>query len=69
MFKKSCHSRRRFILSALLAVRYTSDHEVVKFDDETGIGIVNLTDHAQAALGDVVFVELPSIGSNVTKGG
>lgn len=38
------------------------------FDDATNIGIVTLTDHAQEALGDVVFVELPSVGTKVTQG-
>jgi Glycine cleavage H-protein len=39
------------------------------FDDATGVGVVSITDHAQESLGDVVFVELPTIGSKVGKGG
>jgi glycine cleavage system H protein len=49
--------------------RYTAEHEWVKFDDETNVGIVGITDYAQNSLGDVVFVELPSEGSQVKQGG
>ncbi|CAA7266503.1 unnamed protein product [Cyclocybe aegerita] len=48
--------------------KYTSEHEVVNFDDETGVGIVGITDHAQSVLGDVVFVELPAVGTTVQQG-
>jgi glycine cleavage system H protein len=46
---------------------YTPDHEVIKFDDETGVGTVSITDYAQKSLGDVVFVELPEKGATVEK--
>ena len=49
--------------------KYTSEHEIVNFDDETGVGIIGITDHAQDVLGDVVFVELPTVGTQVKKGG
>lgn len=42
---------------------------MVSFDDATGLGTVCLTDHAQSSLGDVVFVELPTVGSEVVQGG
>lgn len=45
------------------------DHELVKFDDETGVGIVSITEHAQEVLGDVVFVELPAVGTTFAQGG
>jgi hypothetical protein len=48
---------------------YTPDHEVIKFDDETGVGTVSITDYAQKSLGDVVFVELPEKGATVEKSG
>lgn len=38
------------------------------FDDSTGLGTVYITDHAQSALGDVVFVELPTKGTQVKLG-
>jgi glycine cleavage system H protein len=49
--------------------RYTAEHEWVKFDDATGMGTIGITDYAQKSLGDVVFVELPSEGSEVKQGG
>jgi glycine cleavage system H protein len=47
---------------------YTEDHEWVRRtgDDTVRVGI---TDFAQAALGDVVFVELPDVDADVTAGG
>jgi glycine cleavage system H protein len=46
---------------------FTSEHEWIKVEGD--IGTVGVTDHAQQALGDVVFVELPAIGGSVSKGG
>ncbi|MCK6471219.1 MAG: glycine cleavage system protein GcvH [Planctomycetes bacterium] len=45
-------------------LKYSKEHEWVKV--EGNIGIVGITDHAQHALGDIVFVELPKAGSKVT---
>lgn len=47
--------------------RYTKDHEYIRIDGDTGI--VGITDYAQNALGDVVFVELPAVGKKVAMGG
>ncbi|MFN3673171.1 MAG: glycine cleavage system protein GcvH [Bosea sp. (in: a-proteobacteria)] len=47
--------------------RYTKDHEYIRIEGDTGT--VGITDYAQGQLGDVVFVELPSIGKTVAKGG
>lgn len=47
-------------------LRYTSDHEWAKPGD--GRVRVGITDYAQDALGDVVYVSLPSIGSHVEAG-
>lgn len=44
-------------------LKYTKDHEWVRIDGDTGI--VGITDYAQGELGDVVFVELPSVGKTV----
>ncbi len=46
--------------------KYTKEHEWVNVDG--GEGTIGITDHAQHELGDIVFVDLPKIGSNVTKG-
>jgi glycine cleavage system H protein len=47
-------------------IRYTADHEWLAIDGDTAK--VGITDHAQALLGDLVFVELPSVGREVAKG-
>lgn len=52
----------------IITKRYTKDHEWVSYDSETKIGTVSITDHAQTSLGDVVFVELPSAGSEIAQG-
>ena len=49
-----------------MTVRYTREHEWVRYED--GIVVVGITDHAQEALGDVVFVELPEVGKTYRKG-
>lgn len=46
---------------------YTTDHEWVNADDPQA-AVVGITPHAQDALGDVVFVDLPAIGSHYAKG-
>lgn len=48
-------------------IRFTQDHEWIRVDN--GIGTVGISDYAQQQLGDVVFVELPAIGKQMTKGG
>lgn len=39
------------------------------YDDQTQIGTVSITDYAQSSLGDVVYVELPQEGSEISQGG
>jgi glycine cleavage system H protein len=46
--------------------KFTSDHEWVRMDG--GVATIGITDHAQNALGDVVFVDLPEVGREVTAG-
>ena len=46
---------------------YTKEHEWLSLDDDGNVK-VGITDHAQDALSDVVFVELPEIGSSFSKG-
>jgi len=55
-------------LRTLITKKFTEEHETVTYDDATGLGIVTITEHAQASLGDVVFVELPQLDSKVEKG-
>jgi len=51
----------------MATIRYTKDHEYIRVDGD--IGTVGISDHAQHALGDVVFVELPAVGKTFTQGG
>lgn len=46
--------------------KFTKDHEWVRLDG--GVATVGITDHAQNALGDVVFVDLPEVGREVAAG-
>jgi glycine cleavage system H protein len=48
-------------------LRYTASHEWIRLDDD-GTLSVGITDHAQEALGDLVFIELPIVGRAVTEG-
>ena len=48
-------------------LRYTKSHEWILFADD-GTAKVGLTDHAQDALGDLVFVNLPQVGDALTCG-
>jgi glycine cleavage system H protein len=47
-------------------LKYTKEHEWV--DAKGDIATIGITDYAQSELGDVVFVELPKVGSTVTAG-
>jgi len=47
-------------------LKYTKDHEWVRVDGD--IATFGISDHAQEALGDIVFVELPEIGREVEAG-
>ena len=46
--------------------RYTKEHEWLKVDGTTGT--IGITDYAQNSLGDIVFVELPKVGQEITAG-
>jgi glycine cleavage system H protein len=46
--------------------RYTKEHEWVSVNGETGT--IGITDHAQGELGDIVYVDLPRVGTSVTQG-
>ena len=50
-----------------MATHYTKDHEWIRLDGD--VATVGITEHAQNALGDIVYVELPEIGRAVEKGG
>ena len=48
-------------------LKYTKDHEWLRAEGK--IAVVGITDHAQDALGDIVFVELPAVGVEVKARG
>ena len=48
-------------------VKYSKEHEWIKLEGD--IAIIGITTHAAEMLGDIVFAELPDIGSNVEKDG
>ncbi len=48
-------------------LKYTKEHEWVRID--SNVATFGITDHAQEALGDIVFVELPETGMSVDAGG
>ncbi|HKB83609.1 MAG TPA: glycine cleavage system protein GcvH [Burkholderiales bacterium] len=50
-----------------MTTKYTPDHEWINIADREA-ATVGITHHAQDALGDVVFVDLPAIGSRINKG-
>ena len=47
-------------------LKYTKEHEWIRVDGSTGA--IGITDFAQQQLGDVVYVELPDVGSTITAG-
>jgi glycine cleavage system H protein len=47
-------------------LKYTKEHEWIRVDGNTGT--IGITDFAQQQLGDVVYVELPDLGSTLTAG-
>jgi glycine cleavage system H protein len=49
-------------------LKYTKDHEWLR-QEEDGSITIGITDHAQSALGDLVYVELPEVGQDLETGG
>lgn len=48
-------------------VKYSKEHEWIRVEGD--IAVVGITDHAQEQMGDVVFVDLPAVGTAVDKDG
>jgi glycine cleavage system H protein len=53
-------------MSVPAELRYTQEHEWVAIDDD--VASIGITDYATQALGDVVYVSLPEVGTTVTAG-
>jgi glycine cleavage system H protein len=49
-----------------MSLYFTKDHEWIRVDGDTAI--IGISDHAQGALGDIVFAEVPEAGRRVSKG-
>ena len=47
-------------------LKYSKSHEWIRYED--GVAVIGISDFAQDALGDVVFVNLPAVGDEVTAG-
>jgi glycine cleavage system H protein len=48
-----------------MSIKYTEDHEWISLEGD--IATVGITHHAQDALGDVVFVDLPAVGASIAQ--
>ncbi|RMH14535.1 MAG: glycine cleavage system protein GcvH [Gemmatimonadetes bacterium] len=48
-------------------LHYTAEHEYLKPAEEDGVFLVGITDYAQGELGDIVFLELPSVGASFNR--
>ena len=48
-------------------MKYTSDHEWIQIEDGD-VAVIGITQYAQDALGDLVYVELPEVGAQIEKG-
>ena len=49
-------------------IKFTETHEWLRLEDD-GTGVIGITDYAQNALGDLVFVGLPEVGAELAQGG
>lgn len=71
MFKTISVVTKRFVQSRRffsIVTKYSKDHEWIKFNQNTGLGSVGITDHAQAELGDIVHIDMPKVGEDVAIG-
>lgn len=50
-----------------MTVKFTKDHEWIKMEG-SDVAVVGITEYAQHALGDLVFIELPKVGATYSKG-
>ena len=54
-------------MKVIEGLKYTKEHEWIKLEGEKAY--IGITDYAQHALGDIVFIELPQVGAILKKGG
>ncbi|KAH7104582.1 glycine cleavage system H protein [Auriculariales sp. MPI-PUGE-AT-0066] len=81
MFRAAARTLARVPVSASLRARagpsivartfatkkYTKEHEVISYDNKTRVGTMSISDYAQESLGQVAFVELPTVGHTVAQ--
>lgn len=48
-------------------LRYSEDHEWVRYDDASSTATIGVTDYAQGELGDIVFLEFPATGTEIER--
>ncbi|KZW02609.1 glycine cleavage H-protein [Exidia glandulosa HHB12029] len=51
----------------IVTKKYTKEHELIAYDSDTRTGTMSISDYAQKSLGQVAFVELPSVGADVAQ--
>jgi glycine cleavage system H protein len=56
--------KEHFFMAYPANYRYTREHEWIQLDGK--IGTIGITDYAQNSLGDIVYVDVPKVGDNVT---
>jgi glycine cleavage system H protein len=54
------------MVEILEELKYTKEHEWTRLEDD--LVVIGITDYAQDALGEIVYIELPSEGDEITKG-
>lgn len=59
----------RQAINRYFTLYYAKSHEWVDFDESSKTATIGITDTAQSLLGDIVYLELPSVGDSVSAGG
>lgn len=49
-------------------LRYSEDHEWIRYDEESSTATIGITEYAQGELGDIVYLEFPDLGTTVERG-
>lgn len=62
-------ARRETLTRRATAKKYTKEHELIAYDSDSRTGTMSISDYAQESLGQVAFVELPSLGADVKQEG
>ena len=66
--KRSLLAMQMSMRNFAITRKFTESHEWIEYDDETKEAKMGITDHAQAELGEIVYVELPEAGTEFSKG-